>query len=526
MRAALVLIYALASAALYSGLLPLWEGFDELYHYAYVQHLATTQRFPIIGETRLSNELWTSLDYLPVSHYIQPYLERPSIDFQRYFTMASEQRSTLRRGADSLDRGLRNEPSPRLTYEAMQAPLTYILLAPVDAALSGVSLTSRVLALRLLLSLSAIALLWAGALRLARHLGLRGAMQTACLFTIFSCQMLYAETCRVGNDAFVPPWLLFLLVAVIESLNSPTLHRSAWTALLMVAGLLIKSSALVFLPLAFISPFVLWFRGRLQMSEAVKHLALSTGIIGLLAGPWYLRNLKLYHNLTATVESTGGVGAKGLFRAAVDLPWWQSLAQLTHSALWTGNNSFTTFSGATLNIVLSLLGLAIILYCCRARYNPAEQITIAAIGLYATLIIAITLSFFSSSHGAVIAAMPWYLQVPLAPVLMLAFLGMGRQPVWGSWIAMITIALWAYVAAVSWLAKLVPLYGGFGGSHARAGQLLRWYWGNAGERNLVLSTLCPAPAPILYALLALVLGSLVVSSAGLIRAIYRRDTAP
>ena len=31
--------YGLLNATLYTGLLPLWEGFDEPFHYGYVQHL-------------------------------------------------------------------------------------------------------------------------------------------------------------------------------------------------------------------------------------------------------------------------------------------------------------------------------------------------------------------------------------------------------------------------------------------------------------------------------------------------------
>ncbi len=133
---ALILIYALASAALYCALMPPWEGFDELYHYGIVQHVATTRQFSEIGKTTLSRELWISLDYPPVSHYIQPYLERPSISFEEYFRLTPEQRTEpAPKGADTMDRAWRYEDSPRIDYEAKQAPLTYVLLAPVEAAL-------------------------------------------------------------------------------------------------------------------------------------------------------------------------------------------------------------------------------------------------------------------------------------------------------------------------------------------------------------------------------------------------------
>src|SRR2546423_802132 len=243
----LTLAYGFLSAALYCALMPLWEGFDELYHYGYIQNVAKTCSLPRVGKTTLSRELWTSLDFLPVSHYIQPYLERPSTSFEQYFALTAQQRWTLRRGADWIDPAARHQSSPRGNYEAMQAPLTYFLLAPAEAVLSRVSLITRVLVLRLLLSFLTVALLWAGARRLSRHLGLQGPMEIAALFVVFSCQMFYAATCRIGNDALAAPWLLFFLVAVIDAVASPALRRTAWVAVLMGVGLLIKSSLLVFI---------------------------------------------------------------------------------------------------------------------------------------------------------------------------------------------------------------------------------------------------------------------------------------
>ena len=42
----LLVAYALVNAALYSVLLPLWEGFDEPFHFAYIQQLGNWQGLP------------------------------------------------------------------------------------------------------------------------------------------------------------------------------------------------------------------------------------------------------------------------------------------------------------------------------------------------------------------------------------------------------------------------------------------------------------------------------------------------
>src|SRR5712671_2852685 len=142
---ALILSYGLFSAAFYCALLPLWEGFDELYHYGYVQHVSTTWTIPVIGKTPLSRELWNSLDYVGVSHFLQPYFQRPSTKFEDYFRLPEEQRIAQRRALDSIPSALQREPSPRDNYEAKQSPLTYILLAPFDRLMSPVALPTRVL---------------------------------------------------------------------------------------------------------------------------------------------------------------------------------------------------------------------------------------------------------------------------------------------------------------------------------------------------------------------------------------------
>src|SRR5713101_5237842 len=276
---ALILVYGLLSAAFYCALLPLWEGFDEFYHYGYVQHVSTTWSIPVIWKTPISRELWNSLDFIPVSHFLQPYFQRPSTKFEDYFRLLAEQRIARRQALDTIPSALQREPSPRDNYEAKQAPLAYFLLAPFDRLMAAASLSTRVLTLRLLLSIATILSLWIGARGLAHRLGLSGWLEAAALFVIFSCQMLYGATCHISNDALLIPWTVFFLNAVIDSFEAPAYRRTALVAILMALGLLIKASLLVFLPLAFAARKVLLIRRTL----------LSAAILTILAGPWYLR---------------------------------------------------------------------------------------------------------------------------------------------------------------------------------------------------------------------------------------------
>ncbi len=471
-----------------------------------MQHVSTTWSIPVIGKTPISRELWNSLDYVGVSHFLQPYFQRPSTKFEDYFRLPGEERITRRRALDSIPSALQHEPSPRDNYEAKQSPLTYLLLAPFDRLMSSVSLPTRVLMLRLLLGIGTILLLWIGTRGLARRLGLSGVMEAAALFVIFSCQMLYGASCHVANDALLIPWTVFFINAVIDSWQAPAYRRTALVGVLMALGVLLKASLLVFLPLALLIPKA-W---------------ISAAILAVVAGPWYLRNVLLYHNITGTTDTTTGIGPAEIIRAAFAVPWPTSIAAMAHTAIWTGNNSFTTFSASTLNIILALLAVAAILYAMRFRRTIAELVTLAGIALGCIGLALVTMIFFAATNGAITAAVPWYMQILLAPVVLLCFLGLSRWRRAGRWVAMATVLLWAYVAAVSWVAKLVPLYGGFADPHAKPKQLLAWYVNESAQRDSILSTLSPGPLPLLYILFFGVLITLLVATALLVKQLFQK----
>ena len=505
---AVILLYALASAALYCGILPLWEGFDELYHYGYVQYVSTWAAFPIAGRSALSRELWSSLDYAPLSSYIQPFLQRPTTNFQDYFALSDAERARRRQALDTIPRELQREASPRENYEAKHAPLTYLFLAPLDRLLSGAPLSDRVLILRLTLSLASIVLLWIGMHALAGRLGLSGAMEAAALIGTFSCQMVLAVASHIANDALLLPWFLFFLLAIIRACESPSVLRVAQTAVAMAVGLLIKAFALFLLPLLLAPLLIALTRSR---RSAVRLITVSFGIVLLLAGPWYMRNVVLYRSFTAAYDSLSDVTLGQVLKAAVLMSWPSKISEMVHSALWTGNNSFTSFSSATLNLLLALLMVALVLFGSRLQRTITELVVVSSIALYAVGLAATAAGFSASSNGQVAVAAPWYLPVLLAPVLLLCLAGLKRWQPAGTWLAVVNVLLWSYMAAATWLAKLIPQYGGFGDSRVQPRALWNWYLQNSALRDSILRTLCPAPLPALYGLMLLVIGSLLVA---------------
>ena len=145
---AAIVAYGVANAFLYCSLLPLWEGFDEAFHYAYVQGLAVHRTLPILGDEALSEEVWNSMQLAPVSHVVRRAY--PGLTtFSEFFDLPPAEREDRRLQLNTLSPALRGEDfgTPK-NYEAHQAPLAYAVLAFPDALWAGAVLPVRVWRLR------------------------------------------------------------------------------------------------------------------------------------------------------------------------------------------------------------------------------------------------------------------------------------------------------------------------------------------------------------------------------------------
>jgi hypothetical protein len=75
-----------------------------------------------------------------------------------------------------------------------------------------------------------------------------------------------------------------------------------------------------------------------------------------------------------------------------------------------------------------------------------------------------------------------------APGLCLAMAGLARSGRVGNLIRGAMCWLWAYVICATYVAKLIPMYGGYGGRPARLAEIARWYAGSLPRIREILST--------------------------------------
>jgi hypothetical protein len=509
-----ILMFGVVNAGLYSALLPLWEGFDEAFHYAYVETLWQTSRLPVLGRTLVPSDVFRSFRLAPMSYVVQRAIPEAT-SYDDWLSLPQAEKEQRRRELDLL----RPDPgsSSRTNYEAHQPPLAYIFLALLDWSMPKAPVTVRVLVLRLFAAASSIVLLYFGASRLCRALELPEPFTNATLFTIFCSEMLYATVAHVANDWLAVGISALFLASLAEFAGKPNVRSALSTALWLAAGLLTKAYFLAFaLPALAAAAILIWGR-----RARVKPLLAGTILVLALAGPWYTRNLVLYGNVSGTHEEFDGVGIRQALAAAPRINWVATAGFLARSSLWTGNNSFTSFSRSTLNIVLVLLFLAVAAWGLRRSViQPAERVVFAAIVLFSVAVAYASCASFAHTHGDAAGASPWYTQVLLAPVVALAYLGMSRWKGFGRILGAGTTAIWTWVLIATWTVKLFPMYSGGGAAPMRMQEVWNWYVHGAAAHTRDLSFLALAPAPLLYAGL---LVSLILSI--LLSAVISRDLA-
>ncbi len=503
----LLVAYALVNAVLYSLLLPLWEGFDEPFHFGYVQQLANGQGFPDALTAQLSRETGDSLLLAPGSEAVKQNLPQVT-SYSEYFTWPPARRSEVRRQLDAIPSLLRWQPSEFLNYEAHQPPLAYLLLAFPERLLSGVSLPVRVAILRIIAAIAGALLLLTGAQQLFSQLGLPEPYLTIALFCLLSSQMLWATIAHVANDWLAVPIAVWLLVALNRFGNRAGHRTAAIAALILGAGLLTKAYFLAFLPLLI---------GLYAWRKQWKDLAIASVILCGLAGPWYARNFVRYGVFTGTQESRAGIGLPDVLRAAPSLHWpaviWSSL----RGSLWTGNNTFSTLSAATLDLIIAGSVLALLLFAL-SSHTSLEWITLSYCALFVLALGYASVVSHLYTHGAANAPSPWYAQLLFAPVLGLALLGLSRWPRTGRFVAALLALLFGYVLAATYAVKLIPLYGGYQG-RTSVGSITSIYSHQLRTLAANLDSVTLAPAAVVFGLTAVVIVLVIVQLALVIREI-------
>jgi 4-amino-4-deoxy-L-arabinose transferase-like glycosyltransferase len=427
----------LVRGSFYCAVMPLWEGWDEYAHFAWLQHWVDKGTLPDFRDP-VSREIDESMRLAPLAQELAwigpPYLTHP-----QWWALGEAERSERVRKLAALPPGWAHQVAAHRFdfYEAQQPPL-YYWIASASLRLAGSwPLWWRVLLIRLLsmgIASVAVPLVFLAARSI---LGDRLAVLCAALLAI--APGFAIDVSRVANDC-----LAIALVAVLFWL----LPRRGWwwVGVTLGAALLSKAYMLGLVP----GLVIVWWKRK-------RDLVFALAIAFALAGWWYARNVMLGRSLSGWLlhPNTGQV-----LRAVFQINWIGAAHVIAKSFIWFGGWSFLVMK-SWIYAVVELTGVFALILALRSRRS----------GLGAPLVIT----------GVYLAAMGWGVAVYFVAQNVPNLPGWYLWPM-GSMIAVILVAgLGRYsmvlIAALGALdlygvaALQVPYYAGLvERSHAAGGQ--------------------------------------------------------
>ncbi len=346
--------------------LPLWEGFDEPYQFAAVEHVAATGHMPA-PTTPISRKVAASLYLSPAPWMLRLHqLPKPVITQEQYWALQPEEREKMRSELLSLPQSWAAEDStPAIAnYEGQQAPLYYFVAAPILRAVSNLTLPGQVFALRLFGLFLACVALPVGYMFSRRVFGnTRVALLVVAL--VVAMPELFIDICRVSNEplALLLCTVLLLLTVRFVQTKQPVFYVPG-IALTLALALLTKAYVLALLPALV---FVLWLRLRNSGAGArlLSSLAISAAVLVAVAGPWYWHVHRASGSWSGQADDAASVhiSRMALLAQVVHVNWRSGFASILLSHVWFGGWSFLRFPAWIYLCALLPVGVAVLGMC-------------------------------------------------------------------------------------------------------------------------------------------------------------------
>ena len=284
-------LYFLIRAAFYASVIPIWEGYDEWSHFAYIEHVVAHSELPVAANTRVSREIERSLQLMPL-----PWAAKDStskhIHHDEYWKAPDQKRLLLRDALHSIPPDWRVQPdlNGRLLYEAQQPPLYYWLMSIPLRATRNATLVERVYLVRYL-SVAVASLLIPIGFLVARRVFGRDDLALAVAAFMAAMPGLMIDICRVGNESFAIVLFSMLVLFLLRYFDPGGGTREALVVGFIAGlGLLAKAYFLTALPAIALILAVKFWRAPYQRRWIACHLLLIAGTATIISGWWYYRN--------------------------------------------------------------------------------------------------------------------------------------------------------------------------------------------------------------------------------------------
>jgi hypothetical protein len=463
----------------YSSFVPLWEGYDEFAHFAFVQYLTANHKLPPLKNTGVSQEVAESLRLAPVPWTIRQWTPGwiPYDDFRHLPEASRRQRE---RELKQIPRTSAREQAPNLPlYEAQQPPLAYLLYSIPYAAFRNANLPTRAWILRIAGSAIVSLVIPLGFIVSRRILGsdLQAVGVAAVIAAMPELMMLAGHG---GNE----PLAIVLGTACIYGLILMVEKSSPWRALLLGSllgcALLTKSYFLTLIPVVLIVVLIVYATLRRRRVAAQLLITLATTVA--IAGWWYGRAIYTTGTLTGDqISIAARQSATPILRAIRGFNWRGAADFALTSHIWLGGWSFLvlrTWMYRAIELIL-IVGQVANLANLRRVGNPPFAICIAAqFFFWAGMAYFAFETYLATGESAVLGYFACALVVPEA-VCVTAGIAALVPGAWKRFVAPGLVVCFAATEVYGTVFCLMPYYAGFTAHSPRgsvpamhAGQLL------------------------------------------------------
>jgi 4-amino-4-deoxy-L-arabinose transferase-like glycosyltransferase len=445
---------------------PMWEGFDEPFHYAYLQYIAEHGELPPLNAPSVSQEILESLQLHPTTHWLSALTP-----------------IRLRQSLISIERSSRFQLTDLNNYETQHPPLYYLLCVPVYLLGRDLPLIERVFLIRVFSLLLAALSLPLGYL-LARRIFKSGyAVLVPAFMALFPNYYVFVG--RVTNDAFAVVLfpLLILVSGKLQEKSSATVELLSLGCLLGL-GLLTKAYFLSAVPVLLLIVLLRRLRGESTSKVWGFEMFLLLLPPALLAGWWYWKYLA--YGTFSGLSRTGTISSLPLsawIKALPHLRLGQSGKAIFQLHLWAGNWSVRGVSESLyqlFGVVYALCGLGIIrLYVKNRLVDDLESdqdresrrylmistyffLSFLAGLFYLQWVYAVAGTFIDRQFFVHLGSGGWYLNVLLPVEATLVFLGIrglvGKQMSRGA--SLTVLVLFALLDQIALWSRQIPYYAG------------------------------------------------------------------
>jgi hypothetical protein len=494
---AIVMLLFIVRGLFYCVLQPIWEGYDEWAHFAYVQHIAQRASLPD-RKDQVSPEVRRSLEIAPL-----PYApDRPAsgVTHDDFWRLPEQQRQArLRELHSCCSQQPTDVPTRFLQYEAQQPPLYYLLLTLPYVAAQGMSLPARVYLLRVI-SLAITSLVFPLAFAIARRVFDSERLAFAATLLIACLPGLYVDVCRVGNESLAIVLTAAVVLCALRVIDDDA-RPLDWLMLgcSLGAALLTKSYALAFIPIVpglGILRYILYRESGRRIATGTLIALAATVSIG---GWWYWHTWRVTGTLSGEMMdvAANSFGLNEKIAAVFRIQWLRVVDSIAFTYIWTSGWSFLGVRSWMYRVfeiigALALLGLLILPVQVAAKKRHSKSWAKTVVIAYAPLLLCLAVAYQALAiylAKGLTTGVGWYLYAGVASEVVLV--GIGFATLLGARAARAILALTSALAlaldlySVNFL--LAPYYTGMIAHDPITGHLSAFHIGSIAEIGQRLS---------------------------------------